>query len=175
MGWYAIHVRTGSEDAVCETIRQQVARMGYVGEFELLVPKRKLQERHQGKFIEVVRTMFPGYVLVQSEEIRELAEVAARAKGILRFLQNEGEFQEVNPAEIIAVLELVNDEGLIECSVVEIEDGLVRVVSGPLKGHEGWIRKVDLHHRRVQVKFLFSNERYLIDLEIRCNQICKSA
>ena len=166
MGWHAIHVRTGREDAVCEAIRKQAARMGYAGEFELLVPKRKLQERHQGEFLEIIRRMFPGYVLVQSEEIREFAEITQKCKSIFRLLQSEGEFQEIRLEEISTIIYMTDEAGVIGASEVIAEGGFIEVVSGPLEGYEGQIKKIDKYRRRAKVEFLFDGGRYLIDLGI---------
>jgi len=167
MGWYAIHVRTGNEDTVCEAIRKQVARIGYAGEFELLVPKRKLYERRQGVFSEVVHTLFPGYVLVQSTDIWKLAKLTRPCKGVFRYLESEGEFQEVNPAEICFVLRLTNSESEIEPSEVIMEDGITKVLNGPLKGNEGLIKKIDWHKQRAKVGFWFRGREYVVGLGIR--------
>jgi transcriptional antiterminator NusG len=166
MAWYAIHVRTGREDAVCEEIRKQAALVGYSAEFELLVPKRKLQERRQGEFVEVIRTMFPGYVLVQSEDIRGIAEVTRRGKGIIRFLQNEDDFQEIRLEEISMIVYMTDEAGVIGVSEALVEGNMIQVVSGPLKGHEGLIKKIDKHHRRAKVEFWLDGRRRLIDLAV---------
>jgi len=174
MAWYAIHVRTGREDAVCEEIRKQVALLGYNAEYELLVPKRKLQERRQGEFVEVIRTMFPGYVLAQSEDIREFANVVTRGKGIFRFLQNEGEFQEIRLEEISAIVYMTDEAGVIGPSEALLEGDLITVVSGPLKGCEGLIKKIDKHHRRAKVEFWLDGRRHQIDLAvIVCSSQCE--
>jgi len=58
MGWYAIHVRTGREDAVCEEIRKQVALVGYSADFELLVPKTQIARAAPRGGVDVIRAMF---------------------------------------------------------------------------------------------------------------------
>jgi transcriptional antiterminator NusG len=166
MAWYAVHVRTGREDAVCRAISKQAKLVDYRVEYELLVPKRKLQERHQGEFVEVIRTMFPGYVLVQTKDIREFANAVVQSKGVFRFLQNEDVFQEVNPAEIYFVLQLINVNGEIEPSEVALENGMARLLNGPLKGYEGLIKQIDKHHRRAKVSLTFDGKEYLINLAV---------
>jgi len=166
MAWYAIHVRTGREDAVCGEIRKQAALVGYDADFELLVPKRKLHERHQGMFVEVIRTMFPGYVLVQSGDIHKLVEAVVRSKGIIRFLQSEGEFQEARLEEIAAIVYMTDKAGVIGLSEVLLEGDPITVVSGPLKGYEGSIKKIDKHHHRAKVEFWLGCRRHLIDLAV---------
>jgi len=164
MAWYVIHVRTGSEDAVCAAIRKQAIQACYGAPFELFVPKRKLWEKKQGVAIEVIRKMFPGYVLIQTEDIGELVKLAKKSKSVFRCLESEGEFQEVNPAEIYTVLQLANAEGEIGLSEAVIEHGQIMVLNGPLKGQEGLIKKVDRHKRRAKVLFWFSGREYVVEL-----------
>jgi len=166
MSWYAIHVRTGREDAMCDRIRKQAAIMGYNIGFELLVPKRKLKERHQGECVEVIRTMFPGYVLVQSDEIRELAILTKHCEGLFRYLENEGEPQEIKLEEILAIACMTDEFGVIGTSKMQIESGIAQVVSGPLKGNERLIVKLDKHKQRAKVSFLLNGKTYLIDLGV---------
>ena len=166
MSWYAIHVATGKEEAVCEEIRKQTALTGYETDYKLLVPKRKLPEKRDGVYVEVLRIMFPGYVLVESEEIQEFAEISQKCKGIFRFLQSEDEFQEVRLEEISAIVYMTDEAGVIGTSEVIAEGGFIEVVSGPLKGYEGRIKKIDKYRRRAKVEFLFEGGRHLIDLGI---------
>jgi len=167
MSWYALHVTTGREDGICEEIRKQAALAGYKAEYKLLVPKRKLPEKRDGVYVEVLRTMFPGYVLVEPDEIRELAKITRKCKGIFRFLQSEGEFQEIRLEEISAIVYMTDEAGVIGASEVIAEGGCIEVVNGPLKGYEGWIKKIDKYRQRAKVEFLFDGERHLIDLAIR--------
>jgi transcriptional antiterminator NusG len=163
MAWYALHAATGREDIVCEHIRVEVDRTGYEADYRLLVPKRKLLETNQGKTHEVLRTMFPGYILVQSEKIRELAKLVKKCKGIFRFLKNDGAFQEIRVEEIAMILQMTNDEGIIEVSEIETDEfGFVRVVGGPLKGLEGKIRKVDKYRHRAKVEVTLNGQKRVV-------------
>jgi transcriptional antiterminator NusG len=166
MAWYAIHVKTSRENAVCEAIRKQAVLAGYAAEYKLLVPKRKLPEKREGVYVEVLRIMFPGYVLVESEEIQEFAKIVTKAKGIFRFLQSEGEFQKIRLEEISAIVYMTDETDVIGASKVIAEGGYIEVVSGPLKGYEGKIKRIDKHRRRAKVEFLFDGDKHLIDLGI---------
>jgi transcriptional antiterminator NusG len=170
MAWYAIHVATGREDAVCEEIRREVDTVGYDKDYRLFVPKRKLLETKEGETHEVLRTMFSGYVLVQTDEVREFAKIALKAKGIFRFLENDGMVQEIQVEEIALVLQMVEDDDVIGVSEIETDEfGFLRVISGPLKGLEGQIRKVDKyrHRAKVEVKFDFDGAVYEVWLGVR--------
>ncbi|MDR1464343.1 MAG: antiterminator LoaP [Oscillospiraceae bacterium] len=164
MAWYAIHVRTGQEDAVCGEIRRHLCLLGYAEAYRLLVPKRKLLEPHQGEFIEVIRTMFPSYVLVESEDIRGFAKETVPCNGIFRFLEHDGLFEEILLEEIAQIIYMTDEAGVIGASETIAEGVWVEVVSGPLKGFEGQIRKIDKHKRRAKVLFKFDGREHLIDL-----------
>ena len=110
--------------------------------------------------------MFPGYVLVESEEIIKLAEIVRNCKGLFRFLKNESEFQEIRLEEILAIVYMTDEVGVIGISEVIAKGSFIEVVNGPLKGYEGLIRKVDKRHRRAKVEFLFEGGRHLIDLGV---------
>jgi transcriptional antiterminator NusG len=167
MAWYAIHVRTGSEDKVCEEIRKQLARVGFSEEYQLLVPKRKLQEKRQGEWNEVVRTMFPGYVLVESEDVRGLARETRKCKGVLRYLESEGKFQEVNLEEIAQIVFMTGEKGIIGISEISFsEEGLFTVISGPLKGYERIIKKIDKRKQRAIIHFLLCDQAHLMHVSI---------
>jgi len=167
MAWHAIHVRTGNEDKVCEEIRKQLTRVGYAEEYQLLVPKRTLQEKRQGEWSEVVRIMFPGYVLVETDEIRKLAQETRRCEGVYRYLENEGEFQKVKLEEIAQIVYMTGDDGMIGTSEIAFEEkGSFEVIRGPLKGYEGCIKKLDRHKLRATVEFDFGDRVHEVGLGI---------
>jgi transcriptional antiterminator NusG len=149
----------------------EVDRVGYEADYRLLVPKRKLVETRQSETHEVLRTIFPGYVLVQSEEVRELAKLSRKCKGVFRFLENDGVFQEIRVEEIATLLHLTSNGGVIEVSKIETDEfGFVQIVSGSLKGLEGQIRKVDKYRRRAKVVFRLDGQEFVIFLGIEFNK-----
>ena len=166
MAWYAVHVRIGNEDEVCEKIRKKLANAGYDKAYRLLVPKRKLLERHNGLFVEMVRTMFPGYVLVESEDIRGVAKLTKSCKGIFRYLESEGEFQEIRLEEVSAIVYMTDEAGVIGSSEVLLEGDVIEVTNGPLRGYEGLIKRIDKHHRRASVLFFLDGRQHFISLAV---------
>ena len=63
MHWYALFVKTGEE----EQMRKFLDILLPDENRKILIPKRKLIERHQGKTYERVRTLLPGYVLIKTD------------------------------------------------------------------------------------------------------------
>ena len=171
MGWYAIYVKTGREEAVCALIRRTLEQIEYKTPYELLVPKRQIKERHQGGFTEKCSVMFPGYVLIGTEHIADLYTKTMKCKDLYRFLKSNGEFQEIGLDEISNIVYMADEEGVIGISDIYIENDIVKVTSGPLCRYYGWIKKIDRHKHRAKVLFMFQGHSYLIDLSV--NFICK--
>jgi transcriptional antiterminator NusG len=145
-----------------------VDTVGYDKDYCLFVPKRKLLETKDGETHEVLRTMFLGYVLVESDEVREFAKIALKAKGIFRFLENGGVVQEIQVEEIALVLQMVSDDDVIGVSEIETDEfGFLRVISGPLKGLEGQIRKVDKYRHRAKVEVWLGGQKRLVGLGVQ--------
>jgi transcriptional antiterminator NusG len=158
--WYAIFVMTGQEDSIRRRLENKLTDSESV-KARFFVPKRKLKERKDGVVIEVCRVMFPGYVLVGTEQIDEVFDFVNNIKGVLRFLKNNDEFQEVHLEEISRLIYMTDDEGVIGDSKVWLnENDRVEVLSGPLKGFDGWITKLNRRKNRVAVSVLFGTERH---------------
>ena len=66
--WYVLHVYSGFESKVAQSIREQAAQQGREEEIiEVLVPTEEVVEMRRGAKVSAERKFFPGYVLVQME------------------------------------------------------------------------------------------------------------
>jgi len=110
--------------------------------------------------------MFPGYILVETDEIINFYYRAKRWPHIIRFLKSNEQFFEIGLEEIWNVIYMVNDEGIIGISKAFIVGETIQVTEGPLTGKEGIIRKLDKRKGRAKVEFTISYQKYLIDLGI---------
>lgn len=166
MSWHVIFVETGFEDEFCR-YTDKVKDQRYAGiNYNLLVPKRKIFERKQGMKREVIKTMFPGYVLLETESIHEFFFQSKNSPYMIRFLRNDAYFQEVRKEEIERILMMVDCRGLIEISKAFVENDKVRITDGPLFGREGIIQRIDKRKGRAKVKFAINENVLLIDLGI---------
>ena len=68
MRWYVVHVYSGSEKKVAQSIEEQVRQAGMEELVEqVLVPTEEVVEMRRGAKINAERKFFPGYVLVRME------------------------------------------------------------------------------------------------------------
>lgn len=166
MRWYAIFVQTGKEDEVCIRIKEMLEYSGYEKNFELLVPKRKIKERRKGVFTEVKTSLFPGYVLISSDDILEIFHRTKKCNFLYRFLRIGETFEEIRLEEISNIIYMADEDGVIGISDIFVENDMIKVLSGPLCNYTGVIKKIDKHKRRAKVVFKFSGQDHLIDVSI---------
>ena len=164
-GWHALFVVTGQEDNVRERL---VYRFG--DRYRILIPKRKLRERKNGVWSDIVRILFPGYLLIRGEVSREDYHRFRGIPGLLRFLGDCPEYSEIDAQEMLLLSRMTCNDEIIGYSEVLVENGRVRVIDGPLLSLEGIINKIDPRKGRAKVCLNFLGEERLVDLGIRMLQ-----
>lgn len=147
--WYVIQVRTGME----EEIRQQCER---VIEKEILeycfIPYCEQMKRYHGEWHKERKILFPGYVLLISEDEEQLYHRLKNVIGLTKLIGTGREIVPLAEDEVDLLMEFGKEEQIVAMSEGIIEDDRVVVTSGPLKGHEGMIKKVDRHKRRAYLE-----------------------
>lgn len=143
--WYVIQVRTGTEEEIqrqCETIiDKSILEKSFV-------PKYEQERKYQGKWHTELKVLFPGYVFLISGEKEKLFFELKRITGLTKLLGTGETIVPLTDEEVNFLLRLGGEEQTVEMSEGIIENERVVVTSGPLKGNEGLIRKIDRHKRK---------------------------
>jgi transcriptional antiterminator NusG len=157
---------TGQEESIRQRIETKLQRNGML-QARTFIPKRHLKERKEGIWYDVFKVMFPGYILLATEQIEDVAKLLVTTEGVVRFLQNDKEFQEIRIEEIAKLLYMADADGVIGVSKVRVNaDDSVEVVSGPLKGCDDWITKRKRCKDRVAIDVTLGEERREIWLTV---------
>ncbi|HHV59345.1 MAG TPA: antiterminator LoaP [Clostridiaceae bacterium] len=159
--WYALFVITGEEEKVKERILYR-----FRDELRVLVPKRRLRERKQGKWIHCIKTLFPGYILINGNLDVDGYYRLKGIPGLIRLLRGGHEPLKIPRYEMEIINKLICNDETIGFSNVFVQNGRVVVVDGPLVSQEGIIVSVDHRKGRAKVQLNFLGEPRLVDLGI---------
>ena len=84
--WYVLHVFSGSEKKVAQSIREQAAANGLEDQIEdVMVPTENVVEVKRGVRVEGERKFFPGYILVKLELSDEAWQLVTSQPGLPDF------------------------------------------------------------------------------------------
>lgn len=163
--WYVVQVRTGTE----ENIRQQCEKKidGKVLE-HCFIPYYEEQRRIRGEWTTLRKVLFPGYIFVVTDKIEELYKGLKMIIGLTKLLGTGQEIVPLTPDEEKFLRKFGGDVHVVSMSEGVIEQSQVRVVSGPLLGMEGYIRKIDRHKRKAWLELdLFGRKQTIqVGLEV---------
>src|SRR2546421_12403524 len=91
MRWYVIHVYSGFEKKVAQSIKEQAEQKGLAEMFEqVLVPTEEVVEVRRGAKVNSERKFFPGYVLVKMDMTDETWHLVKNTAKVTGFLGGKG-------------------------------------------------------------------------------------
>ena len=102
--------------------------------------------------------------LFNCENLEQLAENLRKVTGMTRLLGTGDEIIPLSQEEVELLLKLGKEEQLVAMSTGIIENDQVRILTGPLQGMEGYIRKINRHKRKAWVSIeMFGRS---VDMEV---------
>ena len=107
----------------------------------------QLLKKQQGTWRLVTEVMFPGYVFLSTGDIDAVRERLKLSTSFARLLGAGDAIFSLTPEEAAFVSEFGGAGHVVGMSEGVIEDGRTVVRSGPLRGREDLIRKIDRHKR----------------------------
>jgi len=100
--------------------------------YELLIARREVRERINGDFVIIAKRMFPGYILLKTENILDFycKIKTRRSEHFLGILRHGGHFREVRLEEISNIIYMTDSDGVIGRSDVFVENDRIIVTKG---------------------------------------------
>lgn len=142
--WYVIQVITGDEKNtvdMCRVIVQDSA------EHEFFIPEVDRKKRLKGKWYNIRKPMFPGYVFISTESIDELYEKLKNVPKLTKVLGTDHTVTPISQSEEKLIRRLTNKQHVAEVSVGYIEGDRLIISEGPMVGMEAMVKKIDRHKR----------------------------
>ena len=165
--WYIIHVYSGFEKKVKESIREQADQKGLGNLFEdILVPMEEVVEVRRGKKVAAERKFFPGYVMVRmtlNDETWSLVRNTAKVTG---FLGPGGKPSPIPDHEADRIRSQIQ-EGVEhpKPTIAFISGDNVRVSDGPFASFNGVVEEVDEAKGRLKVSVSIFGRATPVELE----------
>ncbi|MCC8151826.1 MAG: transcription antiterminator [Lachnospiraceae bacterium] len=136
--WYVVQVRTDSEESICQQCGVKIPESVLHKSF---IPCYEERRRFRGEWITEKRRLFPGYVFLDTENIPDTFHYLREVIGLTKLLGVGDDIVPLTEAETRFMKQLGGEEQVVGLSELLFETSQVRVLSGPLKGKEGLIKK----------------------------------
>lgn len=140
--WYVVNTYAGHENRVKENLFRRVETMGIEENlFRILVAEEAEIEFKNGKKIEKMKNLYPGYLFVEMIMTDEAWYIVRNTPGVTGFIGSSGGGAKpfpVSPEEIESILQRM---GMSDHKVIidfKVGDR-VRILNGPFSGIEGTV------------------------------------
>ena len=143
--WYVVHVYSGSEKRVKETIEEQMKSKN-MEEFieEILVPTEEILEIRKGAKVKTEKKFFPGYLLIKMNMTDESWHFVKSQPKVTNFLGAKGKPIALSSIEAKRLIEQITERVERPRSNVIFEIGEeVRVSDGPFQSFNGLVEEID--------------------------------
>ena len=171
--WYVIHTYSGYEKKVKKNLEHRIESMDVRDQiFQVVIPTEMEVEIRDGKRQNVERKLYPGYVMVEMNELHEGDELSTKAwyvvrntPGVTGFVGSGNRPVPLDETEVKSILRTMRAE---EPKVkVSFQIGqTVRIVDGPFADFNGMVDNIDTAKGKVKVLVSFFGRETPVELDL---------
>lgn len=160
--WYVVNTYAGHENRVKENLLRRVETMGLEENlFRILVAEEEEIEFKNGKKVEKMRNLFPGYLFVEMIMTDEAWYIVRNTPGVTGFIGSSGGGAKPFPVSEVEINSILQRMGMSDTKVVidfNVGDR-VRILNGPFSGIEGTVDALnDDSQSAIVLTILFGRE-----------------
>lgn len=144
--WYVVNTYAGHENRVKENLQRRIDTMGLQDSlFQIVVAEETEIEFKNGKKVEKVFNLFPGYLFVEMNMTDEAWYVVRNTPGVTGFIGSSGGGAKPFPVAEEEMQGILRKLGIRQAHVqIDFAVGdRVKILTGPFSGVEGTVEKLD--------------------------------
>ncbi len=161
--WYVIQTSTGKEEKIKLECEQRISK-------EILshcvLPLYEEKIKYKGQWHIHKKKLFPGYLFLISDNLDELYKQLKKVEAMTKLLGTGDDIIPLTQNEIDFLLRFTGDEELVKMSQGIIIGDKVTILSGPLKGMESTIKKIDRHKRKAWLNLEMFGRQQLVEVGV---------
>ena len=149
VNWYVVHTYSGYENKVKANIEKTIENRHLEDQIlEVRVPMEEVVEVKNGTKKQVLRKLFPGYVLINMIMNDDTWYVVRNTRGCTGFVGPASKPVPLSPEEV----EKMGVEKAAPLAVDFAVGDTVQITAGPLEGFMGLVEAIDTENFKVKLK-----------------------
>ncbi|MGY4691835.1 transcription termination/antitermination protein NusG [Salibacterium sp. K-3] len=168
MNWYVVHTYSGYENKVKTNLEKRVESMEMTDKiFRVLVPVEEETEVKNGKSKQVMRKVFPGYVIVEMVMTDDSWYVVRNTPGVTGFVGSTGAGSKPTPLlpeEVEHILRQAGEQEPKAETEFELKEA-VKVTEGPFADFTGTIEDINAEKQKIKVHVNMFGRETPVELE----------
>lgn len=163
--WYVVQVRSGTEHNIRIQCNKKIPDTIMERCF---IPYYEEKKKQNGTWNTLQKVLFPGYIFMITEDVEKLFFHLKTIEGMTKLIGTGQDIIPLKEEEITFLKRFGGEEQIVSMSEGIIEGTQVTIISGPLKGMEGLIQKIDRHKRKawLELEMFGKMQQVEVGLEI---------
>ncbi|BED92202.1 MAG: transcription termination/antitermination protein NusG [Candidatus Improbicoccus pseudotrichonymphae] len=163
--WYILQTHSGHENAVVSNIVKVLGNRKMDKEvLKIEVPTQKVTEIKNGKKREVLKKIYPGYILINMYLNDKVCHLIRSVRGVVCFAGGDGRPIPLTQEEEFKLGVAKSFENRYDAPY-KVSDS-VKIIDGPLEGYVGTLTEINMEKEQLKVSVSIFNRETSVELSM---------